>query len=547
MDRQILYPAQIPLVEDGLNAQRNAMVGLGHLAGAAFGTNTVAASGFACSPAEGLAVTIAPGALLAPGVVDASAYGTLAAVSSALVRQFISRDPVSLTVPSAGATYVVYVTPQTVDADNTVLPFYNAADPSVTYAGQNNSGLAAPTVRRDEAVLAIGSPVPSGAYPLWQIVVPAGATTLTADMLSVASGAPFYPSLAAVAPRIVAPFNAQLAAAMGGYPLNAVVADTTTPGTFWVSTADANVSTPGADGATWQSLFNGYATEAWANTTFQPVGDYATLNQVQTFTADQTIQSSNLHINNGSLILANPSGDDVAIYTDIEGKGVSKNDLVVRTNSGSSSVYTTISNNGDLVSSVHGKAAFENRQNTFNGGQTVIEQSGIALLLTAPGSLTALEFGIDGDDGLSFIDFHCQKDGGAYTDYDARIIASGGSSVASAATLDFEAANVTWQGYSLTRISDFSFNKNTNGYIILPTGFIIQWGKVNPSGGTYNFPIAFPNAVFNIVSGNSDYQGQYADTAYAWSVSTSQFRAGTKAVNTGWATTFEVSWVAFGF
>ncbi|MFT8850379.1 gp53-like domain-containing protein [Acetobacter orientalis] len=289
------------------------------------------------------------------------------------------------------------------------------------------------------------------------------------------------------------------------------------------------------------------ATETWANTTFQPVGDYATLNQVQTFTADQTIQSSNLHINNGSLILANPSGDDVAIYTDIEGKGVSKNDLVVRTNSGSSSVYTTISNNGDLVSSVHGKAAFENRQNTFNGGQTVIEQSGTALLLTAPGSLTALEFGIDGDDGLSFIDFHCQKDGGAYTDYDARIIASGGSSVASAATLDFEAANVTWQGYSLTRISDFSFNKNTNGYIILPTGFIIQWGKVNPSGGTYNFPIAFPNAVFNIVSGNSDYQGQYADTAYAWSVSTSQFRAGTKAVNTGWATTFEVSWVAFGF
>lgn len=311
MDRQILYPAQIPLVEDGLNAQRNAMVGLGHLAGAAFGTNTVAASGFACSPGEGLAVTIAPGALLAPGVVDASAYGTLAAVSSALVRQFISRDPVSLTVPGAGATYVVYVTPQTVDADDTVLPFYNAADPSVTYAGQNNSGLAAPTVRRDEAVLAIGSSVPSGAYPLWQIVVPAGATTLTADMLSTASGAPFYPSLAAVASRIIAPFNAQLAVAMGGYPVNAVVAAPDSPGTFWVSTTDANVSAPGADGATWQSLFDGYATEAWANSAFvknngiqqatidvglgvpsfmdadgawhrvQPVGDYATNTALQ--------------------------------------------------------------------------------------------------------------------------------------------------------------------------------------------------------------------------------------------------------------------------
>mgnify|MGYP004722399819 CR=1 FL=1 len=123
MDRQILYPAQIPLVEDGLNAQRNAMVGIGHLAGAAFGSATVAASGFACEPGEGLSLVIAPGAILAPGVVDASAYGTLSAVSSALVRQFISRDPVTLAVPAAGATYIVYVSPQTVHSDATVFPF----------------------------------------------------------------------------------------------------------------------------------------------------------------------------------------------------------------------------------------------------------------------------------------------------------------------------------------------------------------------------------------------------------------------------------------
>ncbi|WP_244983611.1 hypothetical protein [Acetobacter okinawensis] len=284
MDRLIQYPAQIPLVEDMLNAQRNAMVGIGHLAGAAFGANTVAASGFACAPGEGLALTLAPGALLAPGVVDASAYGTLAAVSSALVRQFISRDPVTLAVSAAGATYIVSVAPQTVDTDDTVLPFYNAADPSVTYAGEGNSGLAAPTVRRDEAALSIGASVPEGSYPLWQIVVPAGATAITADMIAVASGAPFYPSLAAVAPRIVAPFNGQLAEAIGGYPLNAVVADPTTPGTFWVSTADANVSVPGATGATWQSLFNGYATQAWANGQFLQLADTA----VQTVTGPVT-------------------------------------------------------------------------------------------------------------------------------------------------------------------------------------------------------------------------------------------------------------------
>ncbi|MFT8419392.1 MAG: hypothetical protein ABF636_11280 [Acetobacter sp.] len=63
------------------------------------------------------------------------------------------------------------------------------------------------------------------------------------------------------------PFDAGFAQSIGGYPLGAVVAGTL-PGTFWVSTAEANVSTPGAQGATWQSLFNGYATQAWSNTQF---------------------------------------------------------------------------------------------------------------------------------------------------------------------------------------------------------------------------------------------------------------------------------------
>lgn len=350
MDRQILYPAQIPLVEDGLNAQRNAMVGLGHLAAATFGANTVAASGFACSPAEGLAVTIAPGALLAPGVVDASAYGTLAAVSSALVRQFISRDPVSLTVPGAGATYVVYVTPQTVDSDSTVLPFYNAADPSVTYAGQNNSGLAAPTVRRDEAALAIGSSVPSGAYPLWQIVVPAGATTLTADMLSIASGAPFYPSLAAVAPRIVAPFNAQLAAAMGGYPLNAVVADTKTRCVFWVSTADANVSVPGATGAAWQSLFTGLAV----------------LNGGNTFTGEQNMTGS-LNVTGTITALLASSTQKVTLRRGSSFAGINSYD-------GSSWHYLYIDDD-DTATTAKGTLAFSNAAQTFTENQTFSGQT----------------------------------------------------------------------------------------------------------------------------------------------------------------------------
>ncbi|WP_025812268.1 hypothetical protein [Komagataeibacter kakiaceti] len=195
MDRQIVYPAQIPLDSDQLNAQRNTLVGIGHLAGMAYGQNTVAAGGFACTPGGGLAITIAPGSLLAAGVVDGTAYGTLPASASTLVRQYISRDPVTLEVPCAGATCIVYVTALTQDTDATVLPFYNAADPAVTYAGAGNSGNAAPTVRRDVAQIGIGASVPTGAHPLWTITVPAGATAITAGMIAQASGAPFYDTI----------------------------------------------------------------------------------------------------------------------------------------------------------------------------------------------------------------------------------------------------------------------------------------------------------------------------------------------------------------
>ncbi|WP_308719014.1 hypothetical protein [Komagataeibacter xylinus] len=60
------------------------------------------------------------------------------------------------------------------------------------------------------------------------------------------------------------PFDATFAAEIGGYPSGAIVSGSTV-GVFWVSTADNNTTTPGDDGAAWQSLFNGYASQAWAN------------------------------------------------------------------------------------------------------------------------------------------------------------------------------------------------------------------------------------------------------------------------------------------
>lgn len=56
---------------------------------------------------------------------------------------------------------------------------------------------------------------------------------------------------------MIGQYDASFAASLGGYPAGAVVAGGTV-GTFWVSTADNNMTTPGADNAAWQNLFANY-------------------------------------------------------------------------------------------------------------------------------------------------------------------------------------------------------------------------------------------------------------------------------------------------
>ncbi len=64
----------------------------------------------------------------------------------------------------------------------------------------------------------------------------------------------------------ISPFNQSWAVATGGYRKYAIVSDSL--GNYWSSTADQNVTVPGAAGAKWKSLFDGYATQAWATGQF---------------------------------------------------------------------------------------------------------------------------------------------------------------------------------------------------------------------------------------------------------------------------------------
>ncbi|CDG39651.1 MULTISPECIES: hypothetical protein [Asaia] len=70
---------------------------------------------------------------------------------------------------------------------------------------------------------------------------------------------------------LVLPYDSSFANKVGGYPSKTIVADPTTTGLFWVSTADNNLTTPGADSASWVNLFAGLISEKEAEATYFPL------------------------------------------------------------------------------------------------------------------------------------------------------------------------------------------------------------------------------------------------------------------------------------
>ncbi|EDH3355158.1 hypothetical protein GC922_10550 [Salmonella enterica] len=79
------------------------------------------------------------------------------------------------------------------------------------------------------------------------------------------------------------------------------------------------------------------------------------------------------------------------------------------------------------------------------------------------------------------------------------------------------------------------------------TGFIMQWGHLDNSNGTYNFPRAFPVGCFAVFVTNASAQGNQVDNAFGYPVSNSQFFAATKSsAIANLVNNFPVSWFAIG-
>ena len=113
MDRQIVYPGSIPLDTDLLSAQRNTMVALGYLAQMVLGTSSVV-DGLACTATQpaSMSVTVGPGSITQFSVIDATAYGSLPALSTnPLVKMGVNINSTSfaLSAPTTSGQVISYL------------------------------------------------------------------------------------------------------------------------------------------------------------------------------------------------------------------------------------------------------------------------------------------------------------------------------------------------------------------------------------------------------------------------------------------------------
>lgn len=210
MHRQTVYPGQILPETTLLNMTKDSMIGMAKLAAAVLGTNTLV-NGLACGPTApaSMQVQVAAGEIYSLQNVDGTAFSSLAAdTTHQILKQGLSMDAVNLSCPApatAGQSinYLVQVTYQDVDANPTVLPYYNASNPAQAYSGPNNSGTSQSTVRQGVCQVAVKvgvaatsgtqvTPAPDPGYTgLYVVTVANGASTITGANISTYSGAPF--------------------------------------------------------------------------------------------------------------------------------------------------------------------------------------------------------------------------------------------------------------------------------------------------------------------------------------------------------------------
>jgi hypothetical protein len=217
MDRTIIYDAEIPQTTDLLNTGKFALVGQSYLNRAILGVATVC-DGLACtptSPTADLYVNVGVGTIYTLDQVDATAFSDLGTDTHVVMKQGILADPVRLQItppgtPGYSQVFLVEAIIQDVDGGLAVLPYYNAANPSVPFSGPSNSGTSQYTQRTVKCAVTLkaGSAAPTGSQTtpspdagyvgLYAVTVTYGQTQITSGNIATLANAPFFPKLPAI-------------------------------------------------------------------------------------------------------------------------------------------------------------------------------------------------------------------------------------------------------------------------------------------------------------------------------------------------------------
>ena len=185
------------------------MVAMGALTSATLGSGVVA-DGLACSPTSpaSMNVVVGAGSLTNLAVVDAGSYGSLAANPAPLVKMGINTGSTTLalaapTTPGYSVTYLIEASFVEAGGNPAVLPYYNAANPSVPFVGPTGSGVAQPTALLQYVALQakagvaaatgtqVAPGVDSGWTALYTVTIAYGQTSVGSGNIVQVPGAPF--------------------------------------------------------------------------------------------------------------------------------------------------------------------------------------------------------------------------------------------------------------------------------------------------------------------------------------------------------------------
>lgn len=212
MNRKIIYPGEIPLDTDVLTVAKDGYIGVSKIMESLLG-HQQAAYGFNYSAvADSFQLRIDTGVLYQHLTLDSTGYGSLGTDSQTVTKQGILETAQTFTCnPPATSGYAINYLIQahvvSADTDAVVLPYYNSANPSMTFNGPNNTGVSQVTRRKDTCVLSMktGTAATSGTQvtptadtgymPLYVVTVVNGQTILISGNVSIHDSAVFLPDL----------------------------------------------------------------------------------------------------------------------------------------------------------------------------------------------------------------------------------------------------------------------------------------------------------------------------------------------------------------